>query len=107
MDFIQEKITTIHDFRIDEMTIISSLEKISKERPMTLLIPMLYKEIHGNTLENITKQINGSTYLHNVVIALAADNEQQYIEVKQFFFPTYHTSSDHMVQRTCRKPGYE
>jgi glucosyl-3-phosphoglycerate synthase len=85
MDFIQEKITTIHDFRIDEMTIISSLEKISKERPMTLLIPMLYKEIHGNTLENITKQINGSTYLHNVVIALAADNEQQYIEVKQFF----------------------
>ena len=52
---------------------------------MTLLIPMLYEEIHGNSLDNIIDCINESTYLSKVIIALAAENEKKYIEVKNFF----------------------
>ncbi|MCK4928242.1 MAG: glucosyl-3-phosphoglycerate synthase [Methanosarcinales archaeon] len=85
MDFRQEWITTIHDFRVDERTIISSLEELKDERPMTLLIPMLYDEIHGNSLDNIVDHINGSTYLSKVIIALAAEDEKKYVEVKNFF----------------------
>ncbi len=85
MDFNQERITTVHDFRIDERTIISSLEELAEERPMTLLIPMLYEEIHGTSLDHIVDCINESTYLSKVVIALAADDEHKYVEVKNFF----------------------
>jgi len=46
----QENVTTIHDFRIDEKIIISSLQDIASERPMTLLIPILYEEIFGDSL---------------------------------------------------------
>jgi len=85
MDFRQEWITTIHDFKIDERSIISSLEELKDECPMTLLIPMLYEEIHGISLNNIIDHINESTYLNRVVIALAADDEHKYVEVKEFF----------------------
>ncbi|MCL7415486.1 MAG: glucosyl-3-phosphoglycerate synthase [ANME-2 cluster archaeon] len=84
MDFRQEWITTIHDFRIEEGTIISSLEELAEEHTMTLLIPMLYEEIHGSSLDNIIDHINESTYLNRVVIALSAEDEQKYIEVKDF-----------------------
>lgn len=84
MDFMQDKITTIHDFRIDENIISSTLEDIASERPMTLLIPMLYDEINGKYIGKIIEYINESTYLHKVVIALAAENKQQYVEVKNF-----------------------
>jgi glucosyl-3-phosphoglycerate synthase len=85
MDFAQDRITTIHDFNIDERVITSTLEHVGDYRPMTLLIPMLYAEIHGGSLKNIIKHINESTYLYKVVIALAADDELQYKEVIEFF----------------------
>ncbi|MCL7413487.1 MAG: glucosyl-3-phosphoglycerate synthase [ANME-2 cluster archaeon] len=85
MDFRQEWITTIHDFMIDEKTIISALEELKNERPMTLLIPMLYEEIHGVSLNTIIDIINESTYLNRVIIALAADDEHKYVEVKEFY----------------------
>jgi len=85
MDFMQERITTIHDFRIEERYLCLALEDIAKERPMTLLIPMLFEEIFGDHIENILKEINESNFLTKVVIALAADDEQQYIQVKQYF----------------------
>ncbi len=85
MDFRQEWITTIHDFRIDERSIISSLEELKDERPMTLLIPMLYEEIHGISLNNIIDHINESTYLNRVVIALAADDKKNMLKLRNSF----------------------
>jgi len=85
LDFVQENITTIHDFRIDEKIIISSLQDIASERPMTLLIPILYEEIFGNSLENIIDHLNESPYLHRIIIALAADDEHKYKKVKDYF----------------------
>lgn len=84
MDFVQENITTIHDFRIDERIIISSLDHYASERPMTLIIPMLYEEIYADSLDNIINLLNESYYLHKVIIALAADDEQKYREVRDF-----------------------
>ncbi|MBE0523534.1 MAG: glucosyl-3-phosphoglycerate synthase [Methanosarcinales archaeon] len=85
MDFVQENVTTIHDFRIDENLIISSLQDIASERPMTLLIPMLYEEIFGDSLGNIIDHLNESPYLYRVIIALAADDEHKYKKVKDYF----------------------
>lgn len=85
MDFGQEKITTIHQFSIDEGVITTNLEYMASERPMTLLIPMLYEEIHTPNLKNIMEKLSSSNYLHRIVIALAADDEYEYIEVRNFF----------------------
>lgn len=42
MDFIQSKITTIHDFCIEEGRLKKLLEDIVIERPVAVVIPMLY-----------------------------------------------------------------
>jgi len=53
MDFVQEKITTIHDFCIKEGRLNKLLEDVVRERPVAVVIPMLYQEIHAQSLGNI------------------------------------------------------
>ena len=85
MDFIQNKITTIHDFCIEEERLKKLLEDIVIERPVAIVIPMLYKEIHSPSLETIINHLNKCTYIHEVVVALAASNAEEYAKVKQYF----------------------
>jgi len=103
MDFIQENITTIHDFKMDEGIIASRLEKSVTKRPMTLLIPMLYEEIYGESIERIIEEVNRTTYLTNVIIALAADDEEKYLEVKHFLS---HLTIPHLII-WCNGPAVE
>lgn len=85
MDFIQDKIATIHDFCIDEARLKKLLEDIVIERPVSVVIPMLYEEIHNPPLANIIKHLNKCTYIHEVVIALAASDMKEYVSVNQYF----------------------
>lgn len=85
MDFIQNKITTIHDFCIEEERLKKLLEDIVIERPVAVVIPMLYKEIHSPSLETIINHLNKCTYIQEVVVALAASNAEEYAKVKQYF----------------------
>ncbi|MDI6884987.1 MAG: hypothetical protein QMD22_01280 [archaeon] len=61
MDFIQNKIATIHDFCIEEERLKKLLEDIVIERPVAVVIPMLYKEIHSPSLETIINHLGGVT----------------------------------------------
>ena len=48
-------------------------------------MPMLFKEIKNNALGTILKQLNNCTYLNQVVVPLAANDEKEFIQVKRFF----------------------
>lgn len=85
MDFIQDKITTIHDFCIEELRLKKILEDIVRERPVSVVIPMLYGEIHNPSVEHIIKHLNNCTYIHHVVIALTASSSEEYAEVNRYF----------------------
>ena len=85
MDFIQDKITTIHDFCIEEGRLNKLLEDVVRERPVAVVIPMLYQEIHTPSLGNIIDHLNKCSYIHEVIVALAASNTEEYAKVKQYF----------------------
>ncbi|MFZ2070484.1 MAG: glucosyl-3-phosphoglycerate synthase [Halobacteriota archaeon] len=85
MDFIQNKITTIHDFCIEEVRLKKLLEDIVIERPVAVVIPMLYGEIHNPSLENIINHLNTCTYIHEVIVALAASSTEEYVEAQRYF----------------------
>jgi glucosyl-3-phosphoglycerate synthase len=85
MDFIQEKITTIHDFCIEEGRLKKSLEDVVMERPVAIIIPMLFQEIQTPSLGNIIDHLNTCSYIHEVIVALAASNAGEYAKVKEYF----------------------
>ncbi|HID27693.1 MAG TPA: glucosyl-3-phosphoglycerate synthase [Methanosarcinales archaeon] len=85
MDFVQDKITTIHDFCIKDERLKKLLEDIVVEKPIAIVIPMLYEEIYNPSLGNIIKELNKVTYVHKVVVALSANNAEEYLKVKQYF----------------------
>ncbi|MGP8320087.1 MAG: glucosyl-3-phosphoglycerate synthase [Methanosarcinaceae archaeon] len=85
MDFIQERVTTIHDFSIDENIMGKRLCKLTLIRPSVVIIPMLYQEVENKALSNIVDQLNECRYINQIVIALAADDIGQYKKVLRFF----------------------
>ena len=85
MDIKQDEITTLHELCIDQKKLIKTVSDVANERPVSVIMPMLYKEIKNDALENIRKGLNKCTYLNEVVIHLAAKNEKEFREVKRFF----------------------
>ncbi|MDI3539099.1 MAG: glucosyl-3-phosphoglycerate synthase [Methanolobus sp.] len=85
MDFFQEKITTIHNFYSDTDRMLQHLQELSFVRPAVVVLPMLYSEIENPPLSRIIDELNKCTFLKKVVIALAADNREQYRTVVDFF----------------------
>jgi glucosyl-3-phosphoglycerate synthase len=85
MDIKQEEIATLHDLYVDKNRLIKDLTEYTVERPVSVVIPMLYNEIKQPALDNIVKQLDKCTYLSQVIISLAAKNEKEFIEVKRFF----------------------
>jgi len=85
MDIKQDEITTLHELCIDKNKLIKTVADVSVERPVSVIMPMLYKEINNNALDSIKKGLNKCTYLKEIVIPLAAKNEKEFKEVKRFF----------------------
>jgi glucosyl-3-phosphoglycerate synthase len=85
MDIKQEEITTLHDLYADNAQLIKNLVEIASERPVSVIMPMLYNEIKSNALENILKHLNKCSYLKEVIIPLAANNVEEFDHVKRFF----------------------
>ena len=85
MDIKQEEVTTLHDLHVDKKKLIKDLSEATIEQPVSVVMPMLYSEIKHNALENIVKHLNKCTYLKEVIIPLAAKNQQEFIHVKRFF----------------------
>jgi glucosyl-3-phosphoglycerate synthase len=85
MDIKQEEITTLHEFCIDDKKLIKTVSDTTTERPVSVIMPMLYGELKNDALENIVKGLNKCNYLNEVVIPLAAKNEKEFRQVKRFF----------------------
>ncbi|MEE9440317.1 MAG: glucosyl-3-phosphoglycerate synthase [Candidatus Thermoplasmatota archaeon] len=85
MDMKQEEITTLHDLNLDKEKLMKNISDVANERPVSIILPMLYSEIKSDALANIVKQLNKCTYLREVIVPLAAKKEEEFIHVKRFF----------------------
>ena len=85
MDFYQERLTTIHNFCIDEKKMEERLRELTLVRPSVVIIPMLYQEVENEPLPHIVEQLNECKCIKQIVVALAADNVDQYKKVLSFF----------------------
>jgi glucosyl-3-phosphoglycerate synthase len=85
MDIKQEEITTLHDICIDKTKFMKVVSDIAVERPVSVVIPMLYSELQNDALGTIISSLNKCKYLNQVIISLAAANEKEFNRVKHFF----------------------
>jgi glucosyl-3-phosphoglycerate synthase len=85
MDMKQEEITTLHDLNLDKEKLMKNISDVVNERPVSIILPMLYSEIKSDALANIVNQLNKCTYLKEVIVPLAAKKEEEFIHVKRFF----------------------
>ena len=85
MDIKQEEISTLHELCIDKKKLMKIVSEAAAERPVSVIMPMLYKEIKNDALENIKANLNKCDYLYEIVIPLAAKDEKEFEQVKRFF----------------------
>jgi len=85
LDIKQEEITTLHELCVDKKKLMKTVSDAASERPVSVIMPMLYKEIKNNALQNIKEGLNKCNYLYEVVIPLAAKDEKEFKQVKRFF----------------------
>lgn len=85
MDIKQEEITTLHDMHVDKVQLMKQVSDVATEIPVSVIMPMLYKEIKSDALANILNQLNKCTYLKEVIVPLAANSEEEFSHVKRFF----------------------
>ncbi|MCA9510909.1 MAG: glycosyl transferase [Myxococcota bacterium] len=58
----------------------------SDERPIALVLPCLYTELHGPALKGIVETLEGVPYLRQVVVSLSgAASAEQYAEMRRLF----------------------
>ncbi len=87
MDMMQEEISTLHNWCIDEKKLMKSIADVANERPVSVILQMLYKELENDSLPNIVLELNKCTYLKEVIIPLAANNKDEFEQTKRFFRP--------------------
>jgi len=85
MDMMQEEITTLHNWCIDEKKLMKSIADVANDRPVSVILPMLFKELENDSLPNIVSELNKCTYLKEVIIPLAASNKEEFEQTKRFF----------------------
>lgn len=85
MDIKQAEITTLHELCVDKNKLLKSVSDAACERSVSVIMPMLYREIKSDALKNILKGLNKCKYLNEIVIPLAAKNEKEFRHVKRFF----------------------
>jgi len=85
MDIKQDEIATMHALCVNNKNLIKAVNDAVIDRPVSIVMPMLYREIKNDALENIVKGLNKCTYISEVVIPLAAKNEKEFLHVKRFF----------------------
>jgi len=85
MDIKQEEITTLHELCVDKNKLIKSVKDVAVERPVSIIMPMLFTEIKNPALSNIIKNLNKCDYVKEVIIPLSAKSEGEFRRVKRFF----------------------
>lgn len=85
MDICQEEIATLHEMCLDKKKLMKSVRDAAVERPVSIVMPMLYSEIKNESLINIRDNMNRCDYLKEIIIPLAARDEKEFLHVKKFF----------------------
>jgi glucosyl-3-phosphoglycerate synthase len=85
MDLRQDRITTLHEFNVNKKILFKTVSDCCVERPVSIVMPMLYREITSDALVEIKKGLSKCTYLNEIIIPLAAQNDKEFNHVKKFF----------------------
>lgn len=75
MDFDQEYITRIHDFRMNFDYMNTRLQSLSDRYPSGVIIPVIDKDMNNPAFEKIIENLNECTYLKKVYIAFSGEAE--------------------------------
>lgn len=93
-DFFQNGvIATLHNLtNRDTESLEAELNEWSTKRPMSLILPCLYSELHGPALGNIVKHLSQASYLSEIIIGLDAADKDEFHHAKEFFseLPQHH-----------------
>jgi len=86
-DFFQNGvITTFHKLgKINLKRIEEELREFSRRRPISLILPSLYREFSSKALPKIMEELKKARYLNQIVVSLDNANEAQYKKVKKYF----------------------
>lgn len=86
-DFYQTGVVaTLH--RLGEVSLEkleSKLEYYAQERPIALVLPSLYVELEGAALKKIVQDLQGVTYIKEIVVTLGPASEKEFRNAQQFF----------------------
>jgi glucosyl-3-phosphoglycerate synthase len=80
MDSSQRKIAKIHDFNLDFEYMSSRLCELKKQYTSGLIIPIMGKDIQSPGIPKMIEEINQCQYLTKVIIALSAEDHDDYEE---------------------------
>jgi glucosyl-3-phosphoglycerate synthase len=86
-DFYQTGVVaTLHRFGQDSLEKLESkLEHYARERPIALVLPSLYSELEGAALKKIVQDLQGVTYIKEIVVTLGPASEKEFQNARQFF----------------------
>ena len=86
-DFHQSgEITTLHRFpNKDVSRLESEIKKLSRLRPISLVLPTIFSELEGKALPKILEELKNVKYLNQIIVTLGRFNKEQFNHAKKFF----------------------
>ncbi len=70
------------------------LVRYGRERPVALVLPSLYAEIHGPALKQIVEELSQVPYLRQCVVSLSGEADQNQFREMREIFDVVRTSDD-------------
>jgi glucosyl-3-phosphoglycerate synthase len=86
-DFFQNgEIATFHRLKPRDVTVIEAeLEKASRHRPISLVLPYIPVELKGPGLPKIVEELRSVTYLKNIIVTIGRATAKDFKEAREFF----------------------
>jgi glucosyl-3-phosphoglycerate synthase len=86
-DFYQTGVVaTFHRLGIKDIgKIETELAWYAQERPIALILPSLYRELEGDALKNIVRELKEVKYIKEIIVTLGPATEEEFRFAKDFF----------------------
>lgn len=79
-------IATLHNLTQQPVEFLERhLVGFAERRPMTLILPSLFSELEGPALENIVEELQGASYLSEIIIGLDRADADRFAYAKDYF----------------------
>jgi glucosyl-3-phosphoglycerate synthase len=93
-DFYQNgRVATLHNFRTRSLADLeTSLMGCARKRPMALILPSLFSELHSTALARIVDELTHVGYLNEIIIGLDRANAKEFDYARRYFgrLPQHH-----------------